>query len=70
LQRTRIERLLRQSPSLGPYLAEILGEAYAEATLIAVKETGLARKSFPAECAYSLDEALRDKSIALEADER
>lgn len=69
LQRARIQRLLRQSPSLHPYLQEIFADAYDEAILVAIKETGLARKSFPPQCAYTLEEALRSKTVTLQSDE-
>jgi hypothetical protein len=66
LQRIRIERLLRQSPSLQPFLADVLPDAYSEAVLLAVKETGQDRKMFPNECPYSLGEILSEKDIPLE----
>jgi len=44
LQRTRIERLLKQSPSLRPVLCETLPDAYSEAVLLAIKDTGLDQK--------------------------
>jgi hypothetical protein len=65
LQRTRVERLLRQSPSLRPFAAEALPEVYAEAVLRAIKETGLDRKAFPDACPYSLEEILRTKEVAV-----
>jgi len=58
LQRNRVERLLRQSPSLRPFAAEALPEIYAEAVLRAIKETGLDRKAFPAECPYTITRSL------------
>ena len=53
-QRRRIEKLLRESPSLRPFVAETLSEAYAEAR----EETGLPEADFPAECPFSPDEVL------------
>ena len=58
LQRKRIDRLLRQSPSLQPFLCESLAEAYSEAVLLAVKQTGLDRETFPESCPYTLDKIL------------
>src|ERR1700694_400594 len=58
LQRSRIERLLKQSPSLRPFLCETLPDAYSEAVLLAIKDTGLDRKAFAKICPYSSDEIL------------
>ena len=62
LQRSRIERLLKQSPSLRPFLAEILPDAYAEAILLAIKDTGMDRKIFAETCPYSVEEVLSASS--------
>ena len=61
LQRSRIERLLKDSPSLRPFLSEILPDAYSEAVLLAIKDTGLDRKTFAQTCPYSADEILSAK---------
>jgi len=58
LQRSRIERLLKQSPSLRPFLSEILPEVYSEAVLLAIKDTGLDGKTFAETCPYSAEEIL------------
>src|ERR1700680_4537813 len=58
LQRSRIERLLKQSPSLRPFLYETLPDAYSEAVLLAIKDTGLDRKSFAETCPYSSEQIL------------
>ena len=63
LQRSRIERLLKQSPSLRPFVSETLPEVYSEAVLLAIKDTGLDRKTFAETCPYSADQILSDKSI-------
>jgi len=63
LQRSRIERLLKQSPSLRPFLSETLPEVYSEAVLLAIKDTGLDRKTFAETCPYNADEILSVKSI-------
>jgi hypothetical protein len=65
LQRNRIGRLLRQSPSLRPFLVEALPEVYADAVLRAIQETGLDRKTFPKTCPYGLDEILFAKEVAV-----
>ena len=65
LQRNRIERLLRDSPSLRPYLSEILPDAYSEAVLLAIKDTGLDRKTFGQTCPYSAGEILSAKDVSV-----
>jgi uncharacterized protein DUF29 len=57
-QRRRIEKLLRESPSLRPFVGEVLAEAYADAREDAADETGLPETDFPAECPFSADEVL------------
>jgi hypothetical protein len=44
----------------------VLPDAYSEAILLAVKETGLDRKTFPQSSAYSLAEILGERKISLE----
>jgi hypothetical protein len=57
-QRRRIEKLLRESPSLRPFVAETLSEAYAEAREDTLEETGPPETDFPAECPFTPDEIL------------
>jgi hypothetical protein len=57
-QRRQIERLLRESPSLRPFVAEALSEAYGEAREDAVEETGLPETEFPIACPFTSDEVL------------
>jgi hypothetical protein len=57
-QRRQIEKLLRESPSLRPFVASALLEAYSDAREDAAEETGLPAADFPAECPFALDEAL------------
>jgi hypothetical protein len=57
-QRRRIEKLLRESPSLRPFVGEVLAEAYADAREDAADETGLPETDFPAECPFSADEVM------------
>ena len=57
-QRRRILQLLKQSPSLKPYLPEALTEAYEDGLDLAVRETSLDYQDFPAECHYSLEQVL------------
>jgi Domain of unknown function DUF29 len=57
-QRRQIEKLLRESPSLRPFVTGALTEAYRDACEDAAEETGLATSEFPAECPFTLDEVL------------
>jgi len=57
-QRRQIERLLRESPSLRPFVPEVLSEAYAEAREDAAEETGLSQSTFPETCPFTAEEAL------------
>lgn len=57
-QRRRIRDLLDQSPSLKPYLPEVLEKAYQDGVDLAVRETSFKYKDFPAQCPYSLEQVL------------
>ncbi len=59
LQRNAISRLLKQSPSLRPFLGEIFHETYSDALLLAVRQTGLDEKAFPERCPYHIEEILK-----------
>lgn len=57
-QRVQVNREIRLSPSLRPYLAEAVREAYPDAVRIAGKETGLDAGHFPDSCPYPEAEIL------------
>ncbi|MFB2837426.1 DUF29 domain-containing protein [Floridanema evergladense] len=57
-QRNRILDLLTDSPSLQPYLTEVLPESYHRGKKAASNETKLPINTFPADCPYSIDEIL------------
>ena len=60
-QRTAIERLLEQSPSLAGLLdAANLAKVYRKAVRDAVIETDLDAHLFPPDCPYALDQLLDD----------
>ena len=59
-QRRRIERLLRKNPSLKSRLDECFNDAYGDARLIAVRETGFNKNVFPDACPFNLEQALSD----------
>ena len=57
-QRRQALRLLKESPSLQPYLQEAIEDAYQSALNLAVSETPLDYEDFPQECPYSLEQIL------------
>ncbi|MUL35006.1 DUF29 domain-containing protein [Gloeocapsopsis dulcis] len=56
--RTQLKLILQDSPSLKPYLAQVLADCYQDAVTEAVTETGLIKRTFPQECPYSQEEVL------------
>lgn len=56
IQRLDIAELLEDNPSLKPYVEEALCKAYLKGVELAVGETDLPKRTFPAECPYSLAE--------------
>ena len=65
LQRNSIQRLLKQSPSLRPFLIETLSEIYPDGVLRAIKDTGLDKGSFADRCPYTVDEILSTKDVSV-----
>jgi Domain of unknown function DUF29 len=61
LQRLEIADLLADNPSLKPQLEAALQQAYLKATKLAVQETSLSKRTFPADCPYDLVEILDDR---------
>ena len=59
-QRRRIERLLRKNPGLKNYLGEAFENAYGDARLIAVRETGMPKNVFPDNSPFTFDQAISD----------
>jgi hypothetical protein len=57
-QRRQIEKLLRESPSLRPFVANVLAQAYSDAREDAADKTGLPESAFPTKCPFTLDEVL------------
>ncbi len=57
-QRSRLRRLLRQSPSLAPLVPLTLQEEYAEARQRASEETGLPLATFPPACPWTAEQVL------------
>lgn len=57
-QRHQTMQLLKESPSLKHKIEEKLDDAYEHAVLIAAKDSGLGKKTFPLECPFNLEECL------------
>lgn len=56
--RTQLKLILQDSPSLKPYLEQVLSECYQNAVVEAITETGLDRRMFPQRCPYSQEQVL------------
>jgi hypothetical protein len=57
-QRLRIDKIIRDNPSLRRQLDLCFFDAYPFAILQAAKETGLDEKSFPNQCEWNLQQVL------------
>jgi Domain of unknown function DUF29 len=57
-ERDNIPEILTENPGLKSRRAELLAEAYRLARKDAMRESGLRLDRFPAECPYTLDQAL------------
>lgn len=57
-QRLKMQRLFRQSPSVGTKLDALIPEKYGDEVSFAVIETGLSPGSFPADCPYTVEQIL------------
>lgn len=57
-QRYQIKQLIKESPSLKPYLQEAVIESYSDALDLASRETSLDESCFPQECCYNLEQIL------------
>ncbi len=59
-QRYQVQRQLKLSPSLKPFLPTAMEEAYPDAVKLAVQETGLDKSVFPSEGPYTIEDVLRE----------
>ena len=57
-QRRQAEKLLKDSPSLRPQIAELIDAAYPDALTDALDETGLRAQTFPTACPFTVDQVL------------
>ncbi|MDJ0599100.1 MAG: DUF29 domain-containing protein [Crocosphaera sp.] len=62
-QRNSIADLLNDSPSLKPYITEIIEQSYRRGGKAAINETGLSPNTFPSECCYTIKEILDDNFL-------
>jgi hypothetical protein len=62
-QRRRVERILKDSPSLKPFAACALAESYLHAATRASLETGIPLNQFPAESPFTLVQVLDDEFL-------
>lgn len=58
IQRIDIAKLMKYSPSLKPYLAEAIDDAYETAIIAAANETGLSETTFPDKAEYTAQQVL------------
>lgn len=54
-QRLRIEKSLKDSPSLKNYLQNIFRETYSDTRALAADETGLTIDTFPQDCPFKIE---------------
>jgi hypothetical protein len=57
-QRRRIDRLIRQNPSLKTYRLDALTEAYPDGVDLTVRETPLRYRDLPQDCPYTLEQVI------------
>ena len=67
-QRKRLARLLGASPSLRTYPAEVFGECYSSARLVAAEQTGMDFTLFPATPSFTLAQTLDERFLPKEPD--
>lgn len=60
LARSKVRRLLDESPSLHPALEELLNHAYKDARILARRAPGFAREPLPESSPWTLEQALDD----------
>jgi hypothetical protein len=58
LQRSEIEELLIDNPSLKPYLAEVIPKAFKLGLSLVFMETPLKKQDVPSNCPYTLEQIL------------
>ena len=62
-QSNSISDLLDDSPSLKPYLTEIIHQSYSRGRKAAINKTGLSANTFPSEFCYTIEQILSDNFL-------
>ena len=63
IQRIDLKAALKQMPSFRAYLAGRVAEFYPKAVAVAVRDTGLARSTFPKICPYTIEQILNQQFL-------
>jgi Domain of unknown function DUF29 len=64
--RRRVNKALKNYPSLQPYLLNIIPECYSDAVEQAIAETGLTADLFPQDCLYNVEQVLDSQFLPAE----
>lgn len=56
VQRKNFQKILKENPGLKPLIADIVADAYEQATYDAFQETGIDIDDFPKACPWSYDQ--------------
>lgn len=59
-QQRQVARLLADNPSLRPELPTLMADAYVDAVLLAIAETGLDEATFPATCPFEVEQIMNE----------
>ncbi|MFO7639848.1 MAG: DUF29 domain-containing protein [Candidatus Competibacteraceae bacterium] len=59
-QQRQVARLLADNPSLRPELPTLMADAYIDAVLMAIAETGLEETLFPEACPFELEQIMSE----------
>ncbi|MEN9270095.1 MAG: DUF29 domain-containing protein [Thermostichales cyanobacterium HHBFW_bins_127] len=57
-QRREVQELIEDSPSLKPYLLEVMDNAYQKGVLLVLKETPLSQQDLPTRCPYTFEQVM------------
>lgn len=60
VQRFDVKELLEENPSLATQLTERMAKAYVKSLLLAARETGLSKQTFPPACPFSAEQLLSE----------
>lgn len=63
-QQGEINSMLTGTPSLRTYASKLFADAYPRAVKAAAAETGIAQSRFPAECPWTIEQALAYEPVA------